>query len=362
MREEWLTLRIESSGRVAFVLDASESARPHWESIRSLTLELLDVLPMTRQARVFFLGNPEPFAAAKFARQGRRWYQANSRRASIISPVLERLEKEVETTVVVLGAGKIFDWEDWQNTPLLQRTVFVRWGEASLTGGLSEEWEPSLEQLRMRLDNPVMRVELPGQRWMPFFWDNDAYQWDGEKLVAERAKQFAVRVGYLVGPKEQADNLPCQAVATLADGGKRPITLEPCHPPKTGSDWKVLAKAEAEVFRQCVREGKYRCPICGRGHPASQLRCEEEGLLGTPIYRTLEGRRGFVLLRDFGGQVKCRCHPCAALRVTQETVAVRSGGYAAVYCFDTASGVWRKSGERLKQYHPLEEQTYAILL
>lgn len=361
MIERWLTLRLESSGRIAFVLDASESAQPHREGISRLTLDLLNVLPKTRQAQVFFLGNAEPLAAAEFARQGRRWYQANSGRASIISPVFERLQKEEDTTVVVLGAGKIFDLEDWRDTPLLQRTVFVRWGEAPLTGGLSEEWEPSLEQLRMRLDNPITRVELPGRVGMPFFWDNDAYQWEGDKLVAERAKKFAVRVGLLVAPK-QAESLRYEGLVTLADGGKRLITLEPCDPPALASDWKVLTQEEGETFRQCVREGKYHCPICTREHGASELRCEEGGLLGTPIYPTLAGLRGFVLLRDVGGQVKFRCHGCAALRIGKEAVAVRSGGYADVYRYDAVSGVWCKSGERVKQYQLLEEETYAILL
>jgi len=356
MNERWLTLQMESTGRVALVLDGSANADTHWPAISRLVRDLLDVLPKTVQPTVYFLGNPEPYEASDFARDCGRWYQENNRRASLLGPVLERLEGEQETTVVVLGAGRVFDAEDWLGTPLEERTFWVRFGEVPLTGGLCREYAPSLEQLRLRLDNPVVRVELSAHGAMPFFWDNDAYHWDEAKLVAEKAGQWTIRAGFLGAMDKEP-----QAVAMLSNGETRSMALNPCEPCRPMSDWQSLTPQEAETFRQCVREGQYRCPICGGLHPASQLRCEEGGILGTPIYPSLAEVRGFVLLRERSGQVQFCLHPCAALRLGEQAVAVRSGGRAEVYRFDAAAGEWCQDEECLKQYHPIGE-TYAMVL
>jgi hypothetical protein len=164
-------------------------------------------------------------------------------------------------------------------------------------------------------------------------------------------------VGFLGATGEEP-----QAVATLANGGTRVVAMESCEPRPPMSDWQSLPPQEAETFRQCVRAGKYHCPICGDPHPANQLRCEEGGILGTPIYPTLAARRGFVLLRERNGEVQFCPHPCAALRIGEQAVAVRSGGQAEVYRFDAASGAWRTSGERMNLYHLLGDDTYAIVL
>lgn len=355
--ELWVTLKMESAGRVALVLDGSEDAQPHWPNLNRLVQDLLNALPRTLQPTIYFLGNPKPYAASEFVRDGGRWYQENNRRARLIGPVLEQLEDEPETTVVVLGTGRVFDAEDWPGTPPGERTLWVRFGEAALTGGLCREYEPSLEQLRLWLDNPVVRVELSGRGAMPFFWDNDDYRWDGARLAAERAERWSVQVGFLGATAEEP-----QAVATLANGKTRTVTVESCEPCVPTTDWQVLTPQEAETFRQCVRTGQYRCPICNCQHPASQLRCEEGGILGTPIYPSLAELRGFVLLRERSGEVQFCLHPCAALRVGGQAVAMRSGGQAEVYRLDAASEEWRRSEELLTPYHPIGEDTYALVL
>ena len=357
MEEFWFILEIETTAPIALVLDASDNVEAHWSTISHLARELLETLPKTMQPTVYFLGNSEPYTSSDFARQGGRWYQANSRRASLIGPIFEQLEGEGEKTIVVLGNSRIFDLEDWLGTTLLEHTLFVRFGNVSLTEGMCDEHKPEFEQLRQRLNNPVVKIDMFDNGVMPFFWDNDAYQWDGARLVAERAESFSTQVGFL----GMTDSKP-QVLTTLTNGETRTMVLKPCDPRLATTDWQVLTLQEAKIFRQCIRENEYHCPVCGTPHPASQLRCDEGGILGTPIYPTIAAMRGFILLRERSRKVQFSPHPCIALRVGEQAVAVRSGGGAEMYRFDTISGEWRKSNEHLKPYHPIGEETYAIIL
>lgn len=377
MKELWLTLRTEPTAHIALVLDASKSAQQYWQDISTLARDLIEALPATAQMKVFFLGNPHAYPAANFSRQSNQWHQENLGRVRLMGRVFEQLENEAETSVVVLAAGRVFDAEDWVKTSIGKRTIFVRFGNVALTDKRYPEWEPSLEQLRLRLNNPVKQVEILVRGAMPFFWDNDAYQWDGAQLVANEAKQFAVCVGFLLAPtshQRQTKSLCYEAVATLANGEKRTMPLKPCEPCFPVYNWQDLTPQEAKTFRQCVREqGRYYCPVCGNLHDASKLRCDkddESAVLGTLIYPTLTNWHGIVLLREVGGQVKFCLYPCAALRIHDDIVAVRAHGQAEMYRFDAASGSWCKSGKRMAQYQKVEPlscatssgDTYAIIL
>lgn len=358
MRKLWWRLKTEPHTRIAFVLDAS-GAQPDWQKICSLTRDLLNTLPGATKVKIFFLGNAEPLAKTQLERNMDLFYQKNRGRASIINPVFEQLEAEDETTILVLGAGRIFDAEDWRDTPLLQRTLFVRCGDQTLTGGLCHEWEPGSEQLQSQLYNPVTRVVLSGQGLMPFFWNNAAYHLNDTMLTAEQAESYAVQVGFLSAREGQPE-----ALATLANGATRLLPLQECEPPLLHYTWKAVSQQETEVFRQCQQQGNYRCPICGDEHPGTQLKCDQfkTRILGTPIYASFREMRGFVLLRDSDERVEFYSYPHATLLIGEESVAVQRGGSAEIYCFHAASGEWRNTGEKMKQYHPLGENTYAIIL
>ncbi len=371
IEEFWFASGTEQRTQIVLVLDTSASARQEWNNIHALALNLIRTLPGGTPLSVFFLGNPKAYPGTNFERESVRWYQENFRRARLIGPIFEQLEAKAVISVVVLATGKIFDVGDWVGMPILDCTTFVRFGSATLTEGRCCEWELGAlveEELKQRLNSTVTRMEISCCDAMPFFWNNNAYKLDGTKLVANQATQFAVCVGFLApeGTPSTASSIRhCNEVPTLAHGGKRTMTLNPCDPPHITQDWKKLSEEEADIFSKCVRGETYSCPICESEHQANQLHCGTTGtrLIERPIYPTLENLLGFVLLKNCSGEVKYSLHPCAALRISDAAVAVLTSGKTAdVYRFCSTSRTWNRCNERLNPYHLIGKDTYAIVL
>lgn len=220
--------------------------------------------------------------------------------------------------------------------------------------------------MQRQLDNPVVQVETSDETAMPFFWTNSAYKWSGGRLTAEKAPDLNVHIGFVC-----ENDIGIRAIATLKNGEQRSLDLQPCAPCPIPTEWQTLSPQESEVVRQCIGPEKaYRCSICGRTHSATEVRCTEMGsILGTPIYPTIESlqqRSGMILLRKDGAFFSFCPHPSPALRVGPDEVAMRSGNRATLYHYEIApgqhEGKWRSSGQSLQQYHPLGQNTYALLL
>ncbi len=332
MREEWWLLELDTGFPTAVVLDASTSAEPHWDAIQAFTSQLLEALPR-REHALYFLGNPEQYAVAELARYAATWFEANRRRVSLVTPLFEQLQDSGAQTVVVLAAGRLFDIEDWLGTPLMERTCLVRFGSESLTGDSCTELEPSLDNLQRRLTAPIARVEIGGPGVMPFFWDNPAYGWCKDRLVAEKTDRFTAQIGML-SPLET----PPQAFATRASGVRHPVSLRPWLAPAVNG-WKELTASEASAFYRGLAGNKVRCPTCRAPLAPFQVRCDR-GVLGHLLYPSLQGFSGFALFRVEGAAVQFRRHPSPALRLAPDVVAICTGGTAEVYRYDAAARVW----------------------
>src|SRR5262245_20192670 len=124
---------LEPGPRPALVLDASDSANKLTPYLRSLAEGVIELMPETSRPRIFFLGNPTPYEPGELAENGERWFQENAARGSFIAPVLEALEREPQTVIVVAGAGRIFDLHDWCDDPLVQHAIWMKVGPVGLT-------------------------------------------------------------------------------------------------------------------------------------------------------------------------------------------------------------------------------------
>lgn len=391
MREKWKTLGIESSGQIALVLDASESAQPYWPEIKQLAQTLVQRLSGRERCQVFFFGNPQAHDTKDFSTQSESWYQANHRRASLITPVYEALKENAEIKIVALGAGPIFDLEDWLDTPILTRTRFVVFGDTTLTGDLWAECNPELQPLQELLgwlDNAIMDIAIGGPGVMPFRWDNAAYFWDGDRLRAqtlslrghtdkdfgsgqpentpESYRALTIRAGFLC-----ADEAEPQAMIIRYTGDIQVCTLDSTEPfdelLETCDEWSILTDLEAGTFALCVEDGHYPCPICAKAHDAQDLRCPEDAARrkapGKLVYPSLEqaGLRGLILLRDRGYQVEFCAYPGPMLRLG-ESIAVFADRMTYPELYGLIAGTWHKTGDRLSPYLKVDANIYAIFL
>jgi hypothetical protein len=342
-REVWLEFTGVQLRSVALIVDASQSAAAQWDAIHRYAGDLIRRLSSVAHLRLFFLGNASPFDAAEFETKGNIWHDENMRRASFITPIFTALENEAagdSSSLIVLGAGRIFDLADWQDTPLLQASRFISFGD-SLTQGLCLEEELTADALAGQLCSALAQVSIGANGAVPFFWNNPDYQWEQDCLrlkTANTVAHSAVRIGWLCAP----DATP-QATITLQNGHSSQHELGDCAPLPVKCRWQSLTQSEAATMEQQLDSPS----------PNGQRL----------NYPTLQGRQGIVLLRN-GNKGATYCHlPCPALRLPNEqAVALWDNASRRAEIMRFNDGNWTRSGEALSPYHPVAENVYAIVL
>jgi len=408
--EKNVMIRAEAFGKVIFILDASESALTHQREIITLVGGVLGQLPAETDREIYFLGNPETYSPDDFATHAGQWFQENRGRASLITPVWENLAPPSPltpqiwgeggqergrgrgrgdgATIVIIGAGRIFDLQDWRESLLIRQTIFVKLGD-SLVGGTAVAGEirtPSVDELYRRLHDPVIRVEIAGSSFMPIWWDNPAYQWTAAgSLVKEGRGDYAVTLQFLAMAD---DNV--QGTTTHASGKQRTVTPLPVQPlpqplsyeergePLRGEGRisQPLTEEEIAIVRNAVTGQSFECPHCHHEHLWDVLRCPApESIIDKLVYPTLQRQRvkGFVIFQIERNRITFHTHPCDVLRLSDETVAIssaclptcatiREGQSAVIYKFQRETARWTRTNESLKPYHRIGEGMYAILV
>jgi hypothetical protein len=367
LHEGWATVNAPGAGRLVFILDASESAASYRQATTALVREVLAALPATGERAVYFLGNPTAYASHQFASRAAQWFMENRRRASLGTPIWETLSQNDMPLVVVIGAGRIFDLEDWADTTLARRMLLISMGE-SMQGGAAiaeEVATPTVQNLLQRLHDPVVRVELSGPGFMPVWWDNAGYQLhltggEATLVAAERREDYTLTVRFLTTQAGKG-----QATITRASGTSLSEPLASVDPTTLAvAKAERLSTQEVDIFRKAVNRETFTCLHCGKPHHWHTLRClEGVSILGQWVYPSLESRKaaGFVFFQTDGDGVRFEVHPCTILRLNSEEVAIREGQQAVVHRIDGQAG-WVRTVRVLDPYHPIGEQTYAVLL
>jgi len=357
-------LDIASAERITLILDASESAAAHQDEIVSLARGVLVGLPASVGRALYFVGNPAPYPVEHLAARSSTWFSENRRRASLVTPVWEALPEETGT-VVVIGAGLLYDLPDWAGTPMLARVLLVTLGE-SLQGErplTMEITRPGAGDLVRRLYDPIVRIEITDPGWMPLWWQNPGYRLlcaaDGVSLVAERLGDYRLPLGFLA----PAGNTPT-VIVTASSGARSQRSLAQVeHRSPPAAVRGELGPDEAAIARRAVQHESFTCAHCGREHPWDTLRCTAgAALLGESIYPTLRDVHGFVLLRVTRDRVTYTAGPGPVLPLGPGKVAVYDGIQAVRYNYEPQYGEWRRIGEALPSYARLAEALYALLL
>jgi hypothetical protein len=367
LKEIWAKVDVLRQSRLALVLDVSESAQARWPSILRLALDTLERVPETCQCSIYFLGDTRSYSKDELRRDGASLYREHRGRASVISPLLDGLAEGQDTAYIVLCEGRIYDLEDWVDTPFAERLVLANFGEHPVAEGTLSECDASVEQifesapLRARLGTPI-RLEISGKAVMPFQWDNAAFTFNNGKLMAEGTNNWGVMFGVLCLSQEDI-----QATVVMQGNILRDADLTIC-PSALEEVWETAIPRDAARLRQVIQYGVYDCDLGPRPHQhsAGSLRypCDEERLLGRYIYSFLKrlNGSGFVLVRDNGESVRYSQHLRQALRLGDDTVAVRSEGMTDVYQFRRDSSVWQPARRTFNQYQLVTGETYAIAI
>lgn len=358
-------LRLDKTMQVALVLDASESAAEHWPSIAQLSAELLDNLPPDAVHGVFFLGNDTAYPPTKFKTAQAEWFTENKTRVSLITPVFDALAKLTDLRLAIIGNGRIYDLPDWEGESILDRCVFVDFGQALAPELPSAQRlsAPSAQAVLQRIRDPVSQVELGAPAAMPVWWDNIDYRpvasTNGVVLRAENARQFTVRVSWLT-----PETVPPVAKLALASGKTISVTPEPCtNPPEP--EWIELTAEETALFESVLARHQFKCPVCRALHDWDTVRCLDAGsILGQLVYPSLDRMRasGFIVLRLAGNRARAHMHRADALQLGPDSVALKLGTKISIWRFDANTQHWIRHSNGFSQYTPLGNETYAIVV
>jgi hypothetical protein len=160
----------KNSYPIALIVDASSSAEHSWDEADSVreTADKIRLLLAERRVKVFALGNPAEIPLDAFKRMGRAGLiGVNFRRCSLIAPIMRQLEALQERhQIIVVGAGEIFDLDDWVDDPWAAGWLLVNTGEKPLQSALSKLPEISSDELGSpdSLQNCISASEPPQEQ------------------------------------------------------------------------------------------------------------------------------------------------------------------------------------------------------
>jgi len=361
MEEAFCKLTLRSKGKVALVLDASESAEDHWDEILELARYLLDNLGSDVEREIYFLSNGKVYAPSHLARSSHQWRKENLKRGSFITPIFEHLSPDTDR-VLVIGTGPIYDLEDWQKDPLFAKLLLIRVNDRPLQQEeMAEEVvAPEPASVLARLHRPIRGVKITGNGFMPYFWDNPGYrlrlEGKGEKVLLEATdlQDFSLHLALFYEG---------EVIARLkrGDGTEEEITLPKQSEAKVVEEWRELPADERAIFERAIKGKPFTCLLCGQEHPWETLVCYESRLsiLGRPIYPSWEGMKGFVILRRRRDDVQYRPHPVEVMRIGDGQVAIVEGSTAFIYRY--ISQRWLQQ-EEMRPYFPLGEEEYCVAI
>ena len=137
---------------------------------------------------------------------------------------------------------------------------------------------------------------------MPFFWDDPSFQWESGKLSGTKTRGVLL-IGTLA-PEPDA----IRAAVVQANGTRRELTLGTGEAPPP-SAWFKLPTGEYNLLKQWERKGTQTNP---RPILPTWTRC----------------RDGFCYVDTSAWETKYRHHPCSALQLAPDLVAIRTASGA----------------------------------
>lgn len=363
-------LRLPETGRVRLILDASDSASAVRGRVLDLAIAACAGLPAFPGPAVQLLGGDDsPLPAALLASDGDWWLEDHEACCSLLEPCLRRDAQAYEATLIV-GAGPIYDLEDWLDDPRLGRLVLASFGaplagDAPLPPAVVELTSPTSREVLRGLHDPPVEFWVEGDGFLPLDWE--PRQWfceptpDGFRLSVcpedHSGWAFEFRCATAAGTSPRAylkaasglvSELPLAPAprCCLADG-----ELTPCSP------------ALAEALRRALAGSDYTCPLCRQTHSATNLRCfATDRLVGEPIL-AMPSTAPLLALFEVS-ESGARDRPCySGVAVTGEREAlVLDGRRISRWQFDSDSCRWTRIRDEPEGFVDIGGGRYAVVI
>ncbi len=361
MEDHFFSFESPKFETIAVILDASESAENDWAKIVDFAKKIFQKTPAEIKKRLFFLGNPEEYDIEDFEENVGLWRKQNNKRGSFISPVLKNINN---AKIVIIGSGIIYDLEDWLENHKFTKILLVKMSE-SMRG--TQEIGTEIDKDSFdghQLANPIQTIQIEGDDFMPYYWDNPGYSpiLDGEvTLKSSNLKNYSINLAAF------GENIK---VKIIKNEGKEKIPLTSVEIPSTTiiklienneKSWEKLNADEEKIFKEHTSADVIKCPTCGCVI-SGPLRCHNEkgSILGKPIYSSLKEIRGFVIFKDLPEGIYYKQYNPEIIKIDENSVAINKKAKAVIYRYHPNKKKWVQD-EDLKPYHPLKGGYYVSI-
>ena len=193
--EKWFELVSTSPFKLAIIVDNSDSSWPYADAIAEYARELEAAAQAMGTVQFWAWGQPTASCASAI--------NASRGNASLFAPVWNKLKPELETGTVthavVLGAGRLFDIEDFANDEAIASVRFVPLAQ-TLTDDIMPEYRLEPAQLLAQIMAINASCSIGSEGAVPLWWDDPAWAWNGKHLEFKQENsnaRFGLRSAWL---------------------------------------------------------------------------------------------------------------------------------------------------------------------
>ena len=273
---------------VVVVLEPIEGA---WERIRSVADGLIQTLP-GRFSGLHFLGNKKQYninIPRDFREQASGWFTENKFRVALISPIFEALEStKFKGMVAVIASRPPVDINDWFDTDILSRTLFITLDEPFRLDNEITELQSirGIDRIRDALENPPLEVSLKGDGFVPLCWE---IQQGGEAIINFSNGYFELQVApggmdFTIHLKAISSEPPVLEIKKKR-GNREIIEGERENPWFPDVEWREIPEKLIPVIEAGLQKSQYQCPQCSQYHRYDVFLCPQgdQILTGIPL-------------------------------------------------------------------------------
>lgn len=267
---------------VVFLLEAPEE-QDKWNRIFNTAYQLLKALP-GRVNTVYFLGNRKAYNIAlpdDFTRDSPGWYNENKGRVCLVNPIFDKLEKE-SLLIVVICSKLPVDIEDWNDSELLERTLFVTISDKPLGSSYNEiDSRCPTSSIVAALNNPVKEVYIKGNGFVPLCFELES---KGKASVDYNENDgFVLKIS----AEEEKVQIHILAISTefpklyvKRNRGKEEI-FEAKEENQWFSEpsWQEIDSLWQNIIDAGIKKESFTCPQCKKFHKFSTILCPEGDII-----------------------------------------------------------------------------------
>ncbi len=360
MEEHFFSFESPEFETIVVILDASESAENDWSTIVDQAKKLFQKLPAEVEKKLFFMSNSQEYDIEKFEDNVGLWRKQNSKRGSFISPILKKIKNG---KIVIFGSGIIYDLDDWAENDISKKMLFVKIGD-SMRG--TQEIITEIDKDSFdghQLANPIQAIQIEGDDFMPYYWDNLGYSatLDGDVILkSSNLKNYSINIAaFGKNIKAKITKNEGKEKISFSPGSHSTDIIELIE--NSENSWKKLHDDEEVLFREHIIAEVIKCPFCGQ-MLNGPLRCynEKGSLLGKSVYKSLKEIKGFVIFKELPEGIYYKQYNPEIIKIDENSVAINKKAKAVIYRFESLKKKWVPI-EDLKPYHPLKGGYYASI-